>query len=83
MLNNVLSSHLLAPANVFFFNTEIALNASVLALEGVSNPGPVNWGRRLPEHHATSPDTSRPETEDALGTFEQSPNAEWVFSCSV
>ena len=55
-----------------FFNTEIALNASVLALEGLPNPGPVNWGNRLPEHHATSPDTSRPETEDALETFEQS-----------
>ena len=65
------------------FNTPFALNATVLALEGVPNPGPVNSGIRLPEHHATSPDTSRPETEDALETFEQSPNAEWVFSCSV
>ena len=65
------------------FNTGIALNATVLALEGVPNLGPVNSGIRLPEHHATSPDTSRPETEDALETFEQSPNAEWVFSCSV
>ena len=64
-------------------NTPFALNATVLALEGVPNPGPVNWGNRLPEQHATSPDTSRPETEDALKTFEQSPNAEWVFSCSV
>ena len=65
------------------FNTPFALNATVLALEGVPNLGPVNSGIRLPEHHATSPDTSRPETEDALETFEQSPNAEWVFSCSV
>jgi hypothetical protein len=64
-------------------NTPFALNATVLALEGVPNLGPVNSGIRLPEHHATSPDTSRPETEDALETFEQSPNAEWVFSCSV
>ena len=67
----------------YLINTEIALNATVLALEGVPNLGPVNSGIRLPEHHATSPDTSRPETEDALETFEQSPNAEWVFSCSV
>ena len=66
-----------------FFNTPFALNATVLALEGVPNLGPVNSGIRLPEHHAASPDTSRPETEDALKTFEQSPNAEWVFSCSV
>ena len=65
------------------FNTEIALNASVLALASVSRPGPVNWGNRLPEHHATSPDTSRPETEGALKTFEQSPNAEWVFASPV
>ena len=45
--------------NGHVINTEFALNAPVLALEGVPNPGPVNWGNRLPEQHATSPDTQR------------------------
>ena len=64
------------------FNTPFALNAWVLALEDVPNPGPVNWSNRLPGHHATSPDTSRPETEGALKTFEQSPNAEDITSAA-
>ena len=58
------------------FNTPFALNATVLALEGVPNPGPVNSGIRLPEHHATLPDTSRSQTEDARLTFGHNPISE-------
>eukprot|EP01044_Picomonas_judraskeda_P005487 COSAG03_NODE_519_length_7216_cov_23.238724_2_plen_219_part_00 len=43
-----------------YFNTPFALNATVLALEGVPNLGPVNSGIRLPEHHATLRSASCP-----------------------
>ena len=61
---------------ILFFNTPFALGAWVLALESVPNPGAENWGIRPPEHHATLPDTSRSQTEDARLTFGHNPISE-------
>ena len=57
-------------------HTPFALGAPVLALESVPIPGGENWGIRLPEHHATLPDTSRSQTEDARLTFGHNPISE-------
>ena len=48
-----------------FINTTIALNASVLLVKAVSEPGPENSAFHLLAHHVTSPDTSRGETQRA------------------
>ena len=59
-----------------YINTTFALGAPTLALGFVSNPGAENWGIRLPEHHATLPDTSRSQTEGARLTFGHNPISE-------
>ena len=40
---------------------QFALNAHVLLVKAVPEPGPENSASHLPAHHVTSPDTSRGE----------------------
>eukprot|EP01046_Picozoa_sp_COSAG06_P096324 COSAG06_NODE_42422_length_381_cov_29.365248_1_plen_96_part_10 len=61
------------------FNTTIALNASVLLVKAVPEPGPENSAFHLPAHHVTSPDTSRGETQHARLKSVQSQNAPSLF----
>ena len=64
------------------FNTTIALNASVLLVKAVPEPGPGNSAFHLPAHHVTSPDTSRGETQHARLKSVQSQNAPSLFPCA-